>query len=63
MGRVKREEIAGIRKEDKSIVCVDCLGEGSAYWESEVMEDHIITRKHAENADEPVFCDLCKKKL
>jgi len=58
MGIIKLEDIAGVRLQDGTLLCQECMDSETEYEEGQyILVDEI------EQSDDLYFCDQCKKQL
>lgn len=60
MGKISKEEIAGIWDDVGNVVCADCVPD--EVW-TYMTEDQIISRDNVDNGDDLYFCDECREQL
>jgi hypothetical protein len=57
---IEVDDIAGIRKEDGTVKCRDCMDEED--WKGLALAN-VITKKIVEEGEEWIYCDYCEKRL
>lgn len=60
MGYYKLEDVAAIRDGEGNICCLNCATDAEM---NELTEDKIVENKEAEDSENLIFCDRCKKRI